>query len=896
MAMFAVLSVFIVACSEGETESSVESVLVHKERAESYLESSQFRAAVIEARNILQKAPESVAGYEVLARINNEIGLYQGTLETIDNMPESIVPSPTLLVDQASALINVGKSKSAKSIINLLEETGSLSSERERLKARVALLDNNQEEAKKIYETLLVENPENLDLIFEAAEFYLVSGDQERTEELLSSARIIEPQSAKRLYLLGLLEIQQNKLTAAEIHLIEALELHSGDDSMTAPKAAIITQLEVLLRKTGRSVEAMVYREQLEGSAFGQANDDVVERLTRARELYSREEFVASREILEELVAEFPRFSTASVMLATLDFRENRFEEAATRFIEHIDLETSDERLVEMAVVSSLTAEKSSQMLGLFNQSLAVDQDAELLNAYARLLNANGERQQAIESAEKAVARAPDTLKHYVLLATLQQSTVDDDQDATSKALTTIEVALEKNSMDGNAVDDQSLLALSKLYLTTLFSSVSLSENGEPQSDAGSKLVEKAEKFVNKQLDVSKQSASAYELAAGYYALRKDLASAKKNIDMALSKDPNAKTALLSKAVISQQIGEPYKNILDSYEKLVGLEPLSPEHYFRILSSASNQSEFDLAASSVAKLADQYESSTGFAILSRAYIQQGDPDKGDEYYQKAKELAENAEGSKDFERAIVLARANRFVVDNEIEAAKDTIREGLDQHGDSPALLANLIELELGTGNVVGAKGLLPRLQVLEPNAALYFQAELDFAAGKSQEGMAKLERLWDSAKSDSAAHRLYFALQDQEPAKANDFLSQWANEIPDSLLLRRITSSLAIENGDYQKAINDMEFIVEQNPEDALSLNNLAWLYQQKGDDRALQLAERAYSLAPEQADVIDTYAWVLSENGQVEESIPLFEKALSLDPNNKAISDNLKAALEKL
>ena len=77
------------------------------------------------------------------------------------------------------------------------------------------------------------------------------------------------------------------------------------------------------------------------------------------------------------------------------------------------------------------------------------------------------------------------------------------------------------------------------------------------------------------------------------------------------------------------------------------------------------------------------------------------------------------------------------------------------------------------------------------------------------------------------------------------------------------------------------------------LALNNLAWLYFEDGDSRAIDLAQRAYERAPERAEIIDTYGWLLIKNGSVEQGLTLLEKAAKRAPENGDIRYHLAAGL---
>jgi len=68
--------------------------------------------------------------------------------------------------------------------------------------------------------------------------------------------------------------------------------------------------------------------------------------------------------------------------------------------------------------------------------------------------------------------------------------------------------------------------------------------------------------------------------------------------------------------------------------------------------------------------------------------------------------------------------------------------------------------------------------------------------------------------------------------------------------------------------------------PDNALVINNLAWIYHQQNNPDALELAQKAYKLAPNSAAIADTYGVILSKLGNLEQGIDVFEKASKLAP----------------
>ncbi|NTW24564.1 MAG: tetratricopeptide repeat protein [Lentimicrobium sp.] len=81
-------------------------------------------------------------------------------------------------------------------------------------------------------------------------------------------------------------------------------------------------------------------------------------------------------------------------------------------------------------------------------------------------------------------------------------------------------------------------------------------------------------------------------------------------------------------------------------------------------------------------------------------------------------------------------------------------------------------------------------------------------------------------------------------------------------------------------------ESALKYNSENAAVLNNYAYYLSLANEnlDKALQMAEKANLLSPDNATYLDTWAWVLYKQGKYDKALVLMEKVLQLDKNPSA------------
>lgn len=110
----------------------------------------------------------------------------------------------------------------------------------------------------------------------------------------------------------------------------------------------------------------------------------------------------------------------------------------------------------------------------------------------------------------------------------------------------------------------------------------------------------------------------------------------------------------------------------------------------------------------------------------------------------------------------------------------------------------------------------------------------------------------------------------DKQFDKAIPFIKQCINDYGESNLLNNTLANLYLQSNQQDKALSLYQQMVNNGNLDVVALNNAAWLSMEQGDmDSANNFAEQAFKLAPELADVVDTYGQVLFKSGKKREAL---------------------------
>jgi len=216
-----------------------------------------------------------------------------------------------------------------------------------------------------------------------------------------------------------------------------------------------------------------------------------------------------------------------------------------------------------------------------------------------------------------------------------------------------------------------------------------------------------------------------------------------------------------------------------------------------------------------------------------------------------------------------------------------------------PALLAKA-ELGIEDKRYADVAKIADSIKAKYPKSPLGYQLEGDIhliqkQVDKAVEAYAKAYQL---SPSSYLARRLFTARLDlhQEPA-AFEGIRQWLDKSGQDADSWGMLGTAYQERGKPKEAAAAYEKSYELHPDNLVLQNNLAWLYQELGDKKALAFAEKLAS-APgieNKPEVLDTIGWIFLQNGKEDKGLVLVQQAALLDARNVHVRFHLASALAK-
>lgn len=221
----------------------------------------------------------------------------------------------------------------------------------------------------------------------------------------------------------------------------------------------------------------------------------------------------------------------------------------------------------------------------------------------------------------------------------------------------------------------------------------------------------------------------------------------------------------------------------------------------------------------------------------------------------------------------------------------------LVKHKGNIPVSMNLALLDIRRGHYDAALKIAKNLQVSTDTQAVGLRLEADVLRDQKKwtQALDAYERAYAKQATSYLALRIYYLKQKLGDASALDTLGTWVRTHPDDMSSRLVLAQAYMQADRIPDAEREYKAVLKLNPANPLVLNNLAWLYFQQSDKRALKYAQRAYALAPTRYEVTDTLGWIMLHQGDKNKALELIRSALNRAPHVPQIRYHLAVALHR-
>lgn len=436
-------------------------------------------------------------------------------------------------------------------------------------------------------------------------------------------------------------------------------------------------------------------------------------------------------------------------------------------------------------------------------------------------------------------------------------------------------------------------------------------------------LVAEVEKLANEWLRHSPDNVSAHNLLAVAYLRQGNVAQAEATYQKILALEPNSIAPLMFQAEKAEMAGDLavaasyYQKILDNHINYLS----ALERYFNLSKKIGDTSDVLARANfAVAKHPDNQDTKGMYSSLLAI----------EKRYHEVLKLWEGSQASQRLPLAYWVSYGDSLAATGQIDKAEAHFKHWADIHTESAVPIVKLamfkeVQRDFSAGLEVVQTGLRrfadePLLHLLQVNFLNYLkrynEAEAAFKAlpnalkntvsaqglygqsllrqGNAEAAIPLLERYYMAKKT---SRRLGFLLSAYTKAgrgqDARQLLTDVIRETPDNIMARTLLADLNMQAFPAQ-AMSEYQSILKLQPDNAIALNNIAWMLYQEGKYTAAEpYAEKASELLPDTGQTLDTYGMILLRQGKNEQALSVLQKALAKQPRSIQQALHLTEAL---
>lgn len=861
------------------------SVDTRMSRATASLSAGEYQAALVDLRKVLDAEPQNTGAQLLLVDVLKASGDIAAARVQLDRALDAGAPASETEPRQLDILLSMG---STETLRKTLESATTLSAPRRAIyEGRLLLLERRPAEAQVAFERVLAADQANIDAASGKIEAMAAQGNLDAAAQYADTLLEGDSQSGRIWFAKGLLAARIADFATASEALTRAIS-SSGELTREQRIQAHVVRLESQIG-AGELASAHQSLAALEA----EASDVPITSMMRARVALAGGDPNAAVNDLRRFSQAAPQHLVGRLLLITALQEQGSMEQAFAEAVRAVsEFPSTDEPRLALAGVQ-LRMGRAADAEGTLQSLIAKSPPNPIaMSLLAEIRVRSGNAAAGISMLEQSLAESPNNGNIKLQLATAQIAAnnaqralqvLDTVRDPELLAARDRLRVIATAALQGSGSAEQELRAAVQRHPDDvdlmLMAAAYASNTGK---------LDQAREHLNKALEARPgnpmlmQSLAKLELSAGRVAEALALANT------SLEKAPNDAAGMVLMASIAALRGQDSE--VDAWlNKARVANPGALEVSLALARRAAVRGDAAQARSILSEAADHSPSNPGIRVaLAELIASEGNPSQALAELREAARL--NPESA-----LIALSMARIHLSAGETTAARSSLNQSLKL---SPGWLpasSLLAQVEVQQGNLTQALEVVHAVRTANPksNVADILTGDIYMAAGRPVQASAAYTSAYKNSPDATAATKAIRSKAQAGIRPADVELLDWLKRAPDDSGARRVLAEYYLTSGANAEAIVELERVVSARPADAIALNNLAWLYQRAGDERALKTAENAFKLSPQVAAIADTYGWILTQTGNSSQGAEILSDAATSAPENPQIQLHLAEAL---
>ena len=853
--------------------------------AKKYLKKGDANAAVIQLKNALQKDRNNVGARRLLGEIYLRLGNGPAAEKELRAALRRSANDIEIQLLVARAYIMQGKYKAI--LRTLKDEVADDAIRSQILFARGTAFFGlgMRQDAWDSFEEAAKLKPDDANPKLGLAKVLLSRGKYQDAEAQIDAALKLNKQYSEALVLKGEMGRLKNDPEGAMAAFDAALAINKANVSALLGRAATLVDLNKD-EAAQADIEAVYRRFPKHPLAS----------FLSALILAKKKDFVGAQELLQQaspaLDDHMPSIFLRGAVHYALDHLEQA-EDQLSRYVADVPGNVRARKLLGATLIRNNNHAGAIEILKpLLDDNKADAQTLALLgSAYMK----TGKFAEGSELFERAVKAAPDvsSIRTQLALSRLVQGSSD-------QAVGDLQAAIDLDPEARQASILLTLVHLRKSQFDKALEAATRLHETMPENPMAKNLIGAAYLGKENLAKARETFEAALKMKSDFHPARMNLAQldikegkidrAVRHYERIIADNPKHLGALMAMADVAQERKEP-EQAFEWLKKASEANPKAVVPKLRLIHHYVQRRD-PARALSVARDLDREVPNNARVLeaLGRTEITAGQPTNAVSTFRRLTEIAKDSPHAHHLLGGALLATKNR-------PAARGSFRRAIELNNSFVPALSALAELESREGNADTALKLAAQISQNQPQSAMgaMLTGDILMRSKKYDKALAFYQEAVEKQDSGGLALRVYNArLALGRKNEALQKLQQWVDQ-KDDAGVRSALASAYIANGRYDAAIRESEKLLAKNPSNPVILNNLAWLYDQKGDARAIDSAEKALEFAPNSPEVMDTLGWILTRRGELGRAIDLLQTAHRTSPKQGDIAYHLAVALNK-